>query len=191
MSVSNQDCIDAGKDVIEHVNMYLPEGFLTKYSVNENIGNLFNVLSAAEFERQFNIFYSGFFAHIFGKGAIKSDQVNGFATPAPHYNRKLYIQDPGGANKGTIRHEFIHWLQHYNFYPKYYISDGTDSADVVEGVTEYFTRQIITGRTSYPRQYKKMKSLIDGTPQLINTIGRASFFGDTDAIEKIHRAYWN
>jgi len=190
MAVTNEDCVQAGKDVINKIRMYLPEGFLTKYSVETNIGSYYNVLSGPDYKQRFDAFYDGFFAATFGKGGISYQQVSGFVTPAPHYNRKIYIQDPIGANKGTIRHEFLHWVQHYDFYPKYYIKGGTKSADVVEGITEYFTRTLITGRTSYPRQYKKMKSLVDANPSLIHTLGNAAFFGDATSIQKIHGLYW-
>jgi hypothetical protein len=42
---------------------------------------------------------------------------------------------------GTLYHEFIHYLEHSNFYPEFYAMGGNNPA-ILEGVTEYLTRNV-------------------------------------------------
>jgi hypothetical protein len=90
------------------------------------------------------------------------DYVNGFvASDYYNFKRKIYIKKKEDIKWGTLVHEYIHYLQHRNFYPVYY-SIGGSAPDVVEGVTEFLTRatcdELQNTRTSYNGQFLKTAS---------------------------------
>ena len=43
----------------------------------------------------------------------------------------------------TLCHEMCHYISHGNLYPEFYAMGG-DNPDIVEGVTEYLTRNLKT-----------------------------------------------
>jgi hypothetical protein len=90
------------------------------------------------------------------------DYVNGFvASDYYNFKRKIYIKKKEEIKWGTLVHEYIHFLQHRNFYPVYY-SMGGSAPDVVEGVTEFLTRnacdELQRTRTNYDSQFLKCAS---------------------------------
>jgi len=65
-----------------------------------------------------------------------------FCAPAVDpMQRNIYVNQDAPITIGTLYHEFVHFLSHGNFYPEFYAQAGR-SAIVVEGVTEYLTREV-------------------------------------------------
>ncbi len=92
------------------------------------------------------------------------DFVNGFVASDVHnFHRKIYIKKVEAIKWGTLVHEYIHFLQHRNFYPMFY-SIGGKNPDLVEGVTEYLTRRVhvvLLARDNYDPQFLKAKSWVE------------------------------
>lgn len=69
------------------------------------------------------------------------------------------------TQKGTLYHEYIHFLSHSSFYPDYYNSGDVMAPFVVEGATEYLTRNVgnadVVNRQSYELNYQKASAWVN------------------------------
>ncbi len=107
---------------------------------------IFQFWDDADYALVFDSVYDNTFraanAALFGARVITAAQCPGFCTPRKEQKRKMiYMAKGRGTTKGTYYHEFIHFLQHHNFYPEYYCTAGMAPFQV-EGVTEYLTRDV-------------------------------------------------
>lgn len=155
------------KAVLDRYEGYLPAGLAPKVRAKP-IAEIFFILPEAEYTRHFDAYYRSFFAAInvvaLGKKTKTGEPKKGtasligiardpdnvydsFACPAfcaPAVNptdRKIYVNVDAGSTIGTLYHEFIHYLSHANFYPEMYAMGGK-SPIILEGVTEYLTREV-------------------------------------------------
>jgi hypothetical protein len=64
--------------------------------------------------------------------------IPAFASPHPHTRRMLYISPNTWVTEKILAHEYMHWLSHENFYPKFYQVGGANPFRV-EGVTQWLT----------------------------------------------------
>jgi hypothetical protein len=101
-----------------------------------------------------------------------------FTSPAVNvWDRVIYVNKDSGLTIGTLYHEFVHYLEHGNFYPEYY-SLGGNNPKILEGVTEYLTREVhpnIRGERELGRKYQ---------PFLDITLNRA-WGSDKETLEKM------
>jgi len=125
---------------------------------NMSVGKIFRILPQAQYTPYFNSVFKNFFAaiNVVALGGTRKmiDLANkatdaspaiacpAFTAPAVHVtDRVIYVNADANITIGTLYHEFVHFLEHGNFYPEYY-SLGGDSPKVLEGVTEYLTREV-------------------------------------------------
>lgn len=103
-------------------------------------GDLFVLLNQATWQQDVTNYYQAYFAGIVG-GTLAGVLLGcrGFTTPLSHRIRRLFV--PTTSDYGTLVHECVHWTQHMDAYPTFYQTDG-DGPYWLEGVTEFFTRQI-------------------------------------------------
>ncbi len=71
-----------------------------------------------------------------------------------HTTAAVHLPPRGDTGLGTAVHELIHELAHPAFEAAF-----MDERNIVEGFTEYFTRQIVTGRTNYQEIYQRAASV--------------------------------
>jgi len=101
--------------------------------------DIFEILPAVDFQRFFDLYWNSFFKLHFS-GVVTTCPA--FVTPDQDPGkRKIYVKDDGVTKPNTLDHEVIHYLQHPNFYPKFYEVAGHNPF-ILEGVTEYFTREL-------------------------------------------------
>jgi hypothetical protein len=123
-----------------------------------NTARIFHILPQANYTPHFDAYYRSWFAAInieacggttkvIGIAKAPTDVYTSFACPAfcaPSVNvidRRIYVNRDAPITIGTLYHEFIHFLSHGNFYPEFYATGGR-SPIILEGVTEYLTREI-------------------------------------------------
>ncbi len=132
--------------VVSRLQQYFPEGFIPLHSDKlSDARNVFVIENQTAFKMHISKWYNQFFKISVGEELSDEELVEicpGFTTPKGLNKRMLYVQED--AEDGTLVHEFLHWLQHPNFYPTFYITHAKGSP-VLEGVTEYFTRQVYSG----------------------------------------------
>ncbi len=129
---------------------------------------VFVFLDLPAFTTKFAVTYNGCFktANNFTETAQELvDYVNAFvAADLYNFQRKIYVKKDPSLGWGTLVHEYIHYLSHPSFYPKFY-SIGGANPDIVEGFTEYLTRsadlELFKVRTSYESQYQKTRSWVE------------------------------
>ena len=105
----------------------------------------------------------------------------------------IFALTPRGPSEGTYYHEFLHFLQHYEFYPKYYVTGGMAPFQV-EGFTEYLTRGVSTAvekergsQGKYESNYLKTDSWVKGDARNLEKLLKYNFQGiasDISAIKK-------
>jgi len=151
--------------------------------------DLFVFLEPAEFTKKFAITYNGCFktANNFSETAEELvDYVNAFVASDFHnFKRKIYVKRVEEIKWGTCAHEYLHFLTHRNFYPAFY-SMGGRNPDIVEGMTEYLTREadpeLANTRTSYDTQYLQTKSWVTGSPGNLALLMSCFFQGSASPI---------
>jgi hypothetical protein len=85
---------------------------------------------------------------------------------------QIYLSLRAGDTFGTAVHELIHRMAHPAFTAAF-----DDERNIIEGFTEYFTRQVVNGnRSSYPEPVAEVTGAHDAAkaPFLFSNVGRAS-----------------
>ena len=183
MALTIDDAVYVAKLIVMDVGNMLPEGMEMRYGALKDPRDIFEILSPAEFKLAFdkNV---GFFQRVL-KCSIDVRGVDAFVSPEPDQNkRKVFIKTGADETPGVIVHEFFHWLSHPDFYPNFYETGGT-APNIIEGVTEYFTRKYYPNRTFYNVYYEKVKAIAHLLPQM----QAALFKGDKAAMNMIQTAY--
>lgn len=156
MPVTTVDASQARYEVLHKYESFLPAGLATRVR-SLGLTEIFKILPAAQYRPVFDEYYRNFFAATNAKAfgteftigvANAPDDVCGtfncpaFCAPASNVtDRTIYVNEDENVTFGTIYHEFIHFLEHPNFYPEFYAMGG-DNPSVLEGVTEHLTRQV-------------------------------------------------
>lgn len=73
-----------------------------------------------------------------------------------HTTTSIRIPPRGESGLGTAVHELIHELAHPAFEAAF-----IDERNITEGFTEYFTREIVSGRTNYQKIYQPVSQVGD------------------------------
>jgi hypothetical protein len=149
---------------------------------NKSVGQMFRILPQSQYTPYFNSVFKNFFAaiNVVALGGIKkmidlahtaTDASPAIACPAftaPAVNvtdRVIYVNADSNITIGTLYHEFVHFLEHGNFYPEYY-SLGGNNPKILEGVTEYLTRAVDTSIDAERKNGGKYKAFLDHTLNL-------------------------
>lgn len=159
-----------------HLDQYLAAG-VRKMTV----GQIFRILPQAQYAPYFNSVFKNFFAaiNVVALGGVRkmidlarqtqvTDTNPAIACPAftaPAVNvtdRVIYVNSDANITIGTLYHEFVHFLEHGNFYPEYY-SLGGEYPKILEGVTEYLTRQVDPNIEAERKNGQKYKAFLDVT----------------------------
>jgi len=143
MTVSLADAAQAVAAVMGGIGHHIDPAIRATLNARRPAGgaaDLFVLLDQATWQTDVTNYYNAYFASIVG-GSLAGVLAGccGFTTPLSHRIRRLFV--PTTSNYGTLVHEFVHWSQHMNAYPGFYETD-VDGPYWLEGVTEYFTRQI-------------------------------------------------
>jgi hypothetical protein len=181
--LTEKDAREVAAKVILEVRDKLPHSFLADHPILLDPGRIFNILEPGVFKVAFDkhvAFFQGVLNCI-----IQVTGVDAFVSPDEDQAvRKIYIKIGGDETHGVLIHEFIHWLSHPDFYPRFY-QKGGKAPDIVEGTTEYFTRKFYPNRYFYQAQYEKVKAI----GQLESKMYLALFQGDAASIQAVHDAY--
>lgn len=164
MAVTYTDASNAIHETLRMYGVHLPRGLADQIR-RKGVHRIYQILPAAAYRPMFDVYYRNFFAAInaqafgtkFAIGVAKApDPVCGtfncpaFCAPAVNpLDRMIYVNQDEGLTAGTLYHEFVHYISHSNFYPEFY-SMGGENPKILEGVTEYLTRNI-SSRVEYDR----------------------------------------
>jgi hypothetical protein len=168
MPLNMGDANQALRGVLKTYGHFLP-GTLEHDIRGAGAGAFVRILPQDQYRIHFNSVFSRFFAannaQAFGLGRVIAplgggsiqDRLNALmpvrnahaAIPCPAFcapavnvlQRKIYVNRDAPITIGTLYHEFIHFIQSSNFYPEFY-SMGGGNPNLLEGVTEFFTRRI-------------------------------------------------
>jgi hypothetical protein len=102
---------------------------------------IFIFCNKLDYSVMFNFVYEGLFKKALGLTQPSTDFVDGvfaFVSPFPHNIRKVFVSPLPTVDEKVLAHEYIHWLSHENFYPKYY-GIGGENPHRVEGLTQWCT----------------------------------------------------
>jgi hypothetical protein len=191
MAVTNNDAARAINAVLNKYENYLNAGYVMGMRGIPST-DIIKILPAVQYRPIFDQYYRSFFAPINSMGrtakmigiANADAEVCGsfncpaFCSPAVHTSaRTIYVNADEPNTYATLCHELCHYISHGNFYPEFY-SMGGANPDILEGVTEYLTRNIsveIEGDRSrlkkYQNQYDAVcKALIAGSQGEIDVI---------------------
>ena len=183
MPLTIDDAVYVARLVVIDVIKLLPEGIMVDYPALQNPSQIFEMLTPSQFKLAFDNNVA-FFQKVL-KCTINVKGVDAFVSPEQDRNkRKVYIKLGADETPGVLVHEFIHWLSHPDFYPNFYEKGGT-APNIVEGVTEYFTRKYYPNRTYYNEYFVK----IDAIGHMLPRIQAALFKGDAASIQAISQAY--
>ncbi|HVZ08051.1 MAG TPA: hypothetical protein VHC04_09070 [Rhodopila sp.] len=154
--VTETDAANAVKAVLGKYGPYLPSEVVNAMN-GVAATSIIQILPAAQYRPQFDIYFRNFFAAINAKafgtqrviGIANADaEVCGsfncpaFCSPAMSISgRKVYVNNDEPNTFATLCHELCHYISHPNFYPEFYAMGG-DNPFILEGVTEYLTRNI-------------------------------------------------
>ncbi len=157
------DDADRGMHVVRQAySAYYPKGLDA-----DDAKDIFVFLDLPEFTQQFGVTYHACFKAA-NNLTLTTEQmvghVNGFvASDYNNFKRRIYVKKAGNITWGTCAHEYIHFLSHRAFYPTFY-SKGGAAPDIVEGFTEYLTRnadpELMRDRQNYQPQYLKTDSWV-------------------------------
>lgn len=138
--------------VLDVYGSELPGGLADKVR-SLSPSKIFHLLGHDNYVPHFDAYFRSWFAPtntvVFGLEDIYDYLRTGehFACPAfcspavDPTGRRIYVNLGAGNTKGTLYHEFVHFLSHGNFYPELYALGG-QSPVLLEGATEYLTREI-------------------------------------------------
>lgn len=109
--------------------------------------------------------------------------VNAFvASDYRNFRRKIYVKKKEDILWGTLVHEYLHYLTHRFLYPTCYERGGR-WPDLIEGVTEYLTRntseEVSRIRTSYKIPFEQVNSYVGGDKGRHQAILDCCFKGET------------
>jgi hypothetical protein len=125
---------------LDHFKLVLPYETI-RTARKRGATDIYEILPAVQFQVYFDQYWNSFFK-LHHTTIIRTCPA--FVTPEPDPGkRKIYIKDDGNTKTHTLYHEVIHYLQHPNFYPKFYEVAGQNPY-LLEGVTEFFTRELDT-----------------------------------------------
>jgi len=143
--------------VLDRFEPLLPAGMASTVR-SMNTAKIFRILPQNNYTPHFDAYYRSWFsainveacggtARVIGIANDPNDVYTSFACPAfcaPSTDiqfRRIYVNRNAPITEGTLYHEFVHFLSHTNFYPEFYATGGR-SPIILEGVTEYITREI-------------------------------------------------
>lgn len=178
MPVNIGDATVAMNEVLTKYGPFLDPSVLSKVR-QMPVGKIYRILSQAEYTPYFNSVFKNFFAaiNVVALGGIKkmidlaktaTDAAPAIACPAftaPAVNvtdRVIYVNADANISIGTLYHEFVHFLEHGNFYPEFY-SLGGNNPKILEGVTEYLTREVNANVKAERMREGKYKAFLDET----------------------------
>lgn len=195
------------KEVLDYYEQYLPLGLAAKVRTL-NPARIFHILPESQYKPHFDAYYRSFFAAINvvalgppvdrGGGTqsligIATDRTRNvyesfacpaFCAPAVEVTqRRIYVNKDSGVTVGTLYHEFVHFLEHANFYPEMYAMGGA-SPKILEGVTEYLTRRIsptIASERAAGNKYQAWYAFVTNTitgDKVSERLARMAFQGD-------------
>jgi hypothetical protein len=174
MPVTNADAVRAIRAVLDKYGSYLNAGYVMGMRGIAST-DIIKILPASQYRPQFDQYYRSFFAPINSMGrtvqmidiANADAEVCGsfncpaFCSPAVHTSaRKIYVNVDEPNTYATLCHELCHYISHGNFYPEFY-SMGGANPDILEGVTEYLTRNISVEVETERRQRGKYQTQYD------------------------------
>ena len=175
---------------------------------NMSVGQIFRILPESQYAPNFNAVFKHFFAaiNVVALGGVrkmidlarKTQDADtnpaiacpAFTAPAVHVtDRVIYVNADAGIAIGTLYHEFVHFLEHGNFYPEYY-SLGGNNPKILEGVTEYLTRAVDPKIDAERTNGGKYKAFLDvtlnlkwGTPaETLTKMIKVAFQGDMSSL---------
>ncbi len=158
MPLTSADASRAMTEVLKKYAVHLPQGLAPRIRALDP-ARVFRILPADEYRPHFGQYYKSFFAAINAKAfgteftiqtAARNQAADicgtfncpAFCSPAiDNTHRVIYVNQDEPNTFGTLCHEFIHFLEHPNFYPEFYAMGGNNPA-ILEGVTEYLTRNL-------------------------------------------------
>lgn len=195
--LSHSDAQTAMDEVIAKYKAYIPKNVVADVE-SRSARTIFQFFDDTEYAVLFTHVYDATFkaanAALFGSNVITAAMCPGFCTPNKNQKKKMIFMAKGrGTTKGTYYHEFIHFLQHYEFYPKYYVVGGMAPFQV-EGFTEYLTRGVSSavakergGQRKYEANYLKTAAWVKSDSQNLGKLLKYNFQGvasDISAIKK-------
>jgi hypothetical protein len=205
MPLNTYDASQVIREVLNRYESLLPLGLATKVRTL-NPARIFHILPQANYTPHFDAYYRSWFAginveacggtaRVIGIAKSTVDVYTQFACPAfcaPAVNvvdRRIYVNRDAAITIGTLYHEFIHYLSHGNFYPEFYAVGGR-SPIILEGVTEYLTREVSTAvdqerskQGKYANQLSDVTARAGGRgPKTFKTFVAIAFLGDLSAI---------
>ena len=176
----------ARRDILHMYGPWLPSTLVSAIR-SKPIREIFIILPATEYQKHFDAYSSHFFAApmtaLLGPGKSIST-CPAFVAPAiDNLARKIYIKESTSTGFGTFYHEFVHYLQHYDFYPEFYCLGGQNPF-LLEGVTEYVTRRTRSEvfkdrqqRGNYQSHYDKIKGWIGASQSRHDAMMKLNFQG--------------
>lgn len=205
MPVNTYDASIVMKEVLNRYGDYLP-GDLVSYLRSANPARIFRILPAKEYTPQFDAYFRSFFVaiNVVALGGIRkmiglansgaSIACPAFCAPAIDITqRRIYVNRDAGVTIGTLYHEFIHFLEHPNFYPEFYATGGA-SPNILEGVTEYLTRAVSSKVKQDRFSQRKYQAWLDqissslglsSTGPLDDRVARLAFQGDFTLVPQL------
>lgn len=172
MPVTDADAVRAINAVLTTYGPYLPPGVASAVR-GKDPKAIIKILPAAQYRPQFDQYYRSFFAAINSKAfgirytidiANDESEVCGsfncpaFCAPAVNVtDRVIYVNKDEDNTYATLCHELVHYISHPNFYPEFY-SMGGENPKILEGVTEYLTRNISQDVAKERRAKKKYQA---------------------------------
>lgn len=155
MPVTNEDAGRAIKAVLDRYGSHINAGYVMGMRGIPST-DIIKILPAAQYRPQFDQYYRSFFAPTNSMGRTRkmigianadaevcgSFNCPAFCSPAVHTSaRTIYVNADEPNTYATLCHELCHYISHGNFYPEFYAMGGANP-DIVEGVTEYLTRNV-------------------------------------------------
>jgi hypothetical protein len=160
MALTIADATVAMDAVLKKYEPHL-DPFVVAAVQNMAVGKIFKILPQAQYTPYFNSVFKNFFAAINvvalsdpthkmkmidlannATDAAPAIACPAFTAPAVKvWDRVIYVNADANILIGTLYHEFVHFLEHGNFYPEYYALGG-NNPKILEGVTEYLTREV-------------------------------------------------
>lgn len=136
--------VEAMEVILKAYGQFLPKELLAKVQ-GQKASDIYRILPEDQYQKVFTEYYTHFFhapmSQILGPGNAINTCPAFVAPGIDNTRRKIYIKDDPRTTKGTYYHEFVHYLQHADFYPEFYCIGGKNPA-ILEGVTEWLTRRV-------------------------------------------------
>jgi len=158
MALTDDDVKRAVELVLNKYGNHLPAGVASTIR-GKKPTDIVRLLPASQYRPQFDQYYRSFFAAINSKAFgvtftldIANDDAEvcgsfncpAFCSPAVlNTGRLIYVNLDEDNTFATLCHELCHYISHGNFYPEFYAMGG-ENPKILEGVTEYLTRNLST-----------------------------------------------